>query len=239
MSKKFFDKIARFGEGRLSAQAPYDYGSHASDLGTNASYYAASVKAVKEEKGTLNVNYDAESRVKVFNEAAYTSELTSWMKKQGWCIEDIEYISSATEGYPYPAQAKVIFTDKEGILWRIPAASLKREMKEDMCVLGGVYEVWSGDVPLYVGKSLDLRSRLRVHLSDPTKFYTEDTRYKVTDVRVTQLPDCMMHIVEMQLIANLSPLFNKDSVPLNPLPYEITTPDSVTLAGWEKLYKLK
>lgn len=239
MASKYFDKVARFGDGKLSAQAPFSYGSHASELELNASYHAAAVKEAKAERGTLNTYHTPDERVKLFKEAAYTTELVSWMRKQGYEITDVEYISSATEGFPYPAQAKVLFLDGEGVFWRIPASSLKREMKEVSPILGGVYEIWAGEIPLYVGKSLDLRSRLKVHLSDPPKFYTEDVRHEVTDVRVTQLPDCLMHIVEMQLIAKLSPVFNKDSVPLNPLPYEIELPESKSLDGWRKLYKLK
>lgn len=185
----------------------------------------------------LNETTTREERVEILLASQYGEMLSSLMGKHGLDVVDIILSPHATEKQPKIHEAMVIFSDREGSVWKMRPSLLSVELKLDKPVFGGVYIIHGENCTLYVGKSINLRRRVKDHLQDAKKFTKGDTSYVVTDVTVIPADDSIMHILEMQLISKLRPVFNIDSVPLNPLKIHIDIPEGIVLEGWQDYYK--
>lgn len=236
MNKNFLIRKARNAKEGLTASAPVARGVDFSDIPQMVAYYAGNLKTAKEDLPVIN-GLPSQDRLEIFKATPYGGKLSSMLDAEGFELIDVDFIPTATMVYPGAMDAQITFLDKEGILWRMKASAVKQELMSEVRMLGGVYVIYSGETVLYVGKSVNLRRRIKDHLSDGTKFFTADVRHRVTDVKYATLPDSVMHIAELYLISTLAPVFNKDAVPINPLPFEMQSPPLISMDGWEDLYK--
>jgi hypothetical protein len=185
----------------------------------------------------LNEGTTRDERVEILSASPYGEMLSSLMPKHGLSVIDIIFSPHATKKQPKIHEAMLIFSDRYGSIWKMRPALLSPELKSDNPVFGGVYIIHGEGCTLYVGKSINLRRRIKDHLQDAKRFVKDGISYVVTDVTVVPADDSVMHILEMQLISKLRPVFNIDSVPLNPIKVQIDVPDGIPLDGWEDYYK--
>lgn len=161
------------------------------------------------------------------------------MPKHGLTVVDVIFSNHATKKQPKIHESMLVFSDKEGSLWKMRPSLLSFELKTEQPIFGGVYIIRGKNCVLYVGKSINIRRRVKDHLQAADKFVVDGVQQVITGVDIIPANDSIMHIIEMQLISKLRPVFNIDAVPLNPLKMELDIPNMFQMDGWEAMVKLK
>lgn len=100
-------------------------------------------------------------------------------------------------------------------------------------LLGGLYKFETDTGIAYIGKSINLRTRIKDHLRYSNKSQLASLRDEISKVSFCTIRDADMHIVELYLISKYRPYLNTDSVPLNRTTLEIKEPVWTELIDWK------
>lgn len=100
-------------------------------------------------------------------------------------------------------------------------------------LLGGLYKFETETGVAYLGKSINLRSRIKDHLKYSSKSQISALRGEINRVSFCTMMDADMHIMESYLISKYRPYLNTEAVPLNRTTLTLQEPEWVDIKNWE------
>ncbi len=100
-------------------------------------------------------------------------------------------------------------------------------------MLGGVYKFETDTGIAYIGKSVNLRSRIKSHLNGSVKSKLSPLIEDITKVSYSTMSDADMHIMEFYLISKYRPYLNTEAVPMNKSSIVLPDPEWKDILDWQ------